>query len=102
MNGVFSQLAEPLMSTVRASKMTRLTVLTAAPAYMSLTAARTVRAERGTLGHSRSHRPLRIRSAASARPGRRWPGGAPASSTARISCPFSRRNFRGYQASNRR
>ncbi len=39
--------------------MTRLTVLTAAPAYMSLTAARTARAERGTLGHSRSHRPLR-------------------------------------------
>ena len=29
-------------------------VLTAAPTYMSLTAARTVRAERGTLGHSRS------------------------------------------------
>ena len=69
--------------------MTRLTVLTAAPAYMSLTAARTVRAERGTLGHSRSHRPLRIRSAASARPGRRWPCAALAISTARISCPFS-------------
>ena len=68
---------------MRASKMTRLTVLTAAPAYMSLTAARTVRAERGTLGRSRSHRPQRIRSAASARPGRRWPSGAPAISTAR-------------------
>ena len=43
--------------------MIRLTVLTAAPAYMTRTAARTVRADRGTLGRSRIHRPLRIRSA---------------------------------------
>ena len=82
--------------------MIRLTVLTAAPAYMSLTAARTVRADRGTLGRSRIHRPLRIRSADSARPGRCWPSGASAISTARISCSFSRRKSRGYQASSRR
>ena len=78
------------------------TALTAAPAYMSRTAACTVRADRGTLGRRRIHTPLRIRSADSARAGRRWPSRAPAISTARISCPFSRRNSRGYQASNRR
>ena len=82
--------------------MTRLTMLTAAPAYMSRTAARTVRADRGTPGRSRIHRPLRIRSADPARPGRRLPSRALAISTARISGPFSRRNSRGYQASSRR
>ena len=82
--------------------MIRLTVLTMAPAYMNRTAARTVRADRGTPGRRRIHRPLRIRSADSARPGRRWPSGALAISTARISGPFSRRNARGYQASSRR
>jgi hypothetical protein len=87
---------------MKASTMIRLTVLTAAPAHMTRTAARTVGADRGALGRSRIHRPLRIRSAAWASPGRRWPYGAQASSTARISCPFSRRNARGYQASNRR
>ena len=42
------------MSPMTAMIRIRLTVLTAAPTYMSLTAARTVRAERGTLGRSRS------------------------------------------------
>jgi len=36
------------------------------------------------------------------RPGRRWPSGAQAISIARISCPFSRRNARGYHAGYRR
>jgi hypothetical protein len=76
--------------------------LTAAPAYMSQTAACTVRADRGTLRRRRIHTPLPIRLADSARPGRRWRSRAPAISTARISWPFSRRNSGGYQASNRR
>src|ERR1039457_5828506 len=59
---------------MKASKMIRLTVLTAAPAYMTRTAARTVRADCGTPGRSRIRRPLLIRSAARARPGRRGPG----------------------------
>src|SRR6516165_1112528 len=62
------------MSAAMAMIRIRLTVLTAAPAYISLTAARTVRAERGTLGRSRSHRPLRIRSADSARAALAGPG----------------------------
>src|SRR6202161_2716752 len=48
------------MSPMTASKMSRLTVLTAAPAHMTRTAARTVGADRGALGRRRIHRPPRV------------------------------------------
>ena len=66
----------------------------AAPASISLTAARTVRG-RGAAGHSRIRSAPRIRSHASAQPTRAWPSPAVASSTARISSSLSARNDRG-------
>ena len=64
---------------------------TTAPTHISLTALRTARGGRD-VGRSRIRSPPRIRAAHSASSTRRWPSLALATSTARISSPFSRRN----------
>jgi hypothetical protein len=64
------------------------------PVPISRTAIRTLRGWPGA-GRSRAWTAPLSRSADAASPGRRWPSWAQASSTARTSSPFSRRNARG-------